>query len=274
MTDPTQVPRNNTSQRETVPEISFNSGRSGRRLSEKTGNPVLRLAIGFLVVAAFFLAMRYARGSVIPVVASVMIAVIVLSLVSQRGKLRPGLVGATSLPTNVNSRVQVFGRPDELARVADVTSEPFEPAIFERIYDGRWIPVGLVLAVILQIAISARFSVNGGAVGGLCMGFGQAIGWAFARLRPTYYRVSPGRLDIMQFNPLTNRATLLSEWPLKQIKLRIAFFSPTVDLDGDTRILKIKLSEVSEPYNFVQSLLSAAISESLAPPLPNDRLLG
>ena len=113
-------------------------------------------------------------------------------------------------------------------------------------------------------------------LGKLCAGFtmGAAIvGW----LWPTYFRIVPGRLDVMRFNNLLNRPVSVERYNLRTAKLLIDLRRGVIfvdESDGRTGEFPIVWMRRSTRERLAYHLLLAAISSYEAPMLPDDRLLG
>lgn len=99
--------------------------------------------------------------------------------------------------------------------------------------------------------------------------------WLIARLRPTYYRIVPGRLDIMRGRAFGTGVEVISRMDLQQLRIELnpkeeaILFGPR-----GGNIEKLSYRDVSEPMRFIEAVFKAAICTSPAPPLPDDALLG
>jgi hypothetical protein len=177
------------------------------------------------------------------------------------------------------ARLNAFGRREELAPLAELYNIPFEPVIIERVLAERsivWIWVlGGIVAVIIQLILGHVAQVGWTNFGPALYPIGMLIVWLIQRLRPTYYRIVPGRMDVLRFSLLTNRARIAERYDLRTSRITARFDRGQIEFDADgeqTRTLK--LFGLSRPYSFVAALFQGAISTHTAPPLPDDSLLG
>jgi hypothetical protein len=99
------------------------------------------------------------------------------------------------------------------------------------------------------------------------------VGW----LWPTYFRIVPGRLDVMRFNNLRNRLVGVCRLDLRKAKLLIDLRRGVIfidDADGHTGEFPIVWMRRATRERLAYHLLLAALSSYQAPDLPDDKLLG
>ncbi len=187
-------------------------------------------------------------------------------------------VGMELPPPEPNARLNASGLPWELAPLALIENVSFEPVIVERTLFGSsssdllW---GMPIVIALSIMVKSTASYIGGAIVSVACLLVLLIIWIVQRCRPTYYRIIPGRLDVMHFSPLSNRARVVDRWDLRDARISVRFERQMVELSTPTRTkTTIRLYGLSEPHSFVKALLMAAISTSATPTLPDDALLG
>ncbi|RJP33774.1 MAG: hypothetical protein C4547_11780 [Phycisphaerales bacterium] len=99
-------------------------------------------------------------------------------------------------------------------------------------------------------------------------------------LWPTYYRVVPGRLDVMRFNMLRNEPVSIAQHPLRDAWIEIDLRRCVVIIGrrnepGEPQTeAELPILLMRRRTEFAHALLLAAISTHEAPPLPDDALLG
>ena len=167
--------------------------------------------------------------------------------------------------------------------IADLQDVPFEPAIFAKIIAEQSL---VVVAWILFCTCSCLVD----AFAALGMGNGQfrpsfhplllmavALGlpYLLQRFSPTYYRIVPGRLDILRGSFLRSRFWVHQRFDLKSTRITVRFNGRYVHLVApDSKPVRLTLSNVDDPYRFVEFLFRAAVCTHPAPPVPDDALLG
>ncbi len=187
---------------------------------------------------------------------------------------------ARELPPPVAfARLSAFGRADELAELADLEDVPFEPVIIERRYPnwsgGRFLLLGMAVVFVGIMFVEGFTDLSARGIAAGAYAFGIMLARLIQCLRPTYYRIVPGRLDLLRFSQLTNKARILRRWNLLETKVAVWFDSQTVELQPHgAPATTIRLFGLSEPRRFVLALLQGAISTHRPPPLPDDQLLG
>lgn len=250
-------------------------------LPAKTRNPLPDFCLAVVVFAAIqHLTSMYGlvRGALGPLLVFFLVAIGFERIRWGRKGVPPEDSVALPEPP-LHARLVARGNRHDLAPLASLRDVPFEPMIFERIYVARsvwWIfGIGLPLGVAGQIWLEKELQVvPRGTLGGIPQVAGIIVVWLMARLHPTYYRIVPGRLDIMWFAPLANRGGVRTRLDLRKAKITANFARRVIELDAGGVIEVIPLFGISEPYRFVEAVFQAAISTFPAPPLPDDALLG
>ena len=100
---------------------------------------------------------------------------------------------------------------------------------------------------------------------------------AVARLRPTYYRVVPGRIDVLRFGLLRRQPLQVEHIDLRNaaqivIEFDHAKIRISEGIASNERVLK--LNDAAEPHRLAEAVVQAAISTYPAAPLPDDDLTG
>lgn len=180
-------------------------------------------------------------------------------------------------PPRRPSRLTASGRADELHPIAVLTDVPFEPAIFTKVVsDG---PFASLCAVILFI--STCFWDMGARLFGAWFPFFlivftiYGLPYLLQRFAPTYYRIVPGRLDVLRGAFLGSRLYVQQSCDLRVAGIEVRFNDRFARLAlPNSKPITLTLSCIDEPYRFVESLFRAAVCTHPAPPVPDDALLG
>lgn len=184
--------------------------------------------------------------------------------------------------SHVGARVRACGRPPSLRRLLPLETHMFEPVIVTQGTKAwTWLVALLVggvgyYAIRKSLPALAPNSVRAPyyAYGALFAIF-PLIAWGLSRVRPIYYRVAPGQLDVLCFRFLSGRADLIQRIDLRTSRVEVALGRGIVRIDPpDGPPTELYLMNVSEPIRFAQAILNAAIATEPTPPLPNDSLLG
>jgi len=102
--------------------------------------------------------------------------------------------------------------------------------------------------------------------------------WCAARIRQTYLRVVPGRLDILRTFFL--RATVQSLRSVCLLDARVVCRYDKQQLliepagEGDAAEVAVDLASLAAPHALVSAVFAGAVSAKSAPDLPHDALLG
>ena len=163
-------------------------------------------------------------------------------------------------------------RPD--AALADV---PFEPAIFAAFLvvnpSGKSSTLG-VLAMLIFFAgeFTGLWKTGLAAVGGFAAVF---AGFGLGELMwPTYFRVVPGRIDIMRYSFLSDRPVGVTKTPLRDARIIYDHSNKMLHLHTDGEWKDYWIMLVPRRRQFIRALFLAAASTHQPPPLPDDALLG
>ncbi|MCB9852105.1 MAG: hypothetical protein H6819_03345 [Phycisphaerales bacterium] len=194
-----------------------------------------------------------------------------------------------------SSRVTCHGEPAELAPLLDIHDAPFEPVIilsradvFPRDF-GSWGMAALLIAsfsvitfgLVIGIWFTNRFTGSLAPIAqGVILATLVGIGWPLVRLWRTvcaeYYRIVPGRIDIMKFRPFRTKGRIIDQINVRNARVDVEFNKQQAYIrttDDPPRQVLLSLAN-GEPHAFAEAILKAAICSSPAPPLPDDELLG
>ncbi|MCP4591036.1 MAG: hypothetical protein GY842_09845 [bacterium] len=156
---------------------------------------------------------------------------------------------------------------------------PFEPIVFEPargrlperfeyvpvvvyfvgFFVVRWLDLGLLYAM---------------------LGFAVAFWgtWAIALGLAHYYRVAPGRLDVIKRRFMRTHVVCVRSIPLSEARIVCHYGRRTLTIsEGPDEVAEsctIHLARVSAPHAFVQAVFRAARCPECATPLPDDAFLG
>lgn len=181
----------------------------------------------------------------------------------------------------VEPLVLVCGRVVELLEFARLPDVGFEPRFFRA--GGRFLGmsaesrfVWLVLIGILGIVGFFGFSRPCALPWVLLLAAAWAALFYSVFHGPTYYRVVPGRLDIMSFRTF-------GEWPERvkslslrgtQIRIDLTRTKRFITLEGHGAKYEFERADTSDPLGFALAVALGAKSTAPTPNIPMDALLG
>ena len=166
---------------------------------------------------------------------------------------------------------------EELRLLEDVLFEPiivFVDRVVPRIryFFLIGVPLSILTSFAMQPLLPFRWTYFVGffvfPTAGVCF-------WIWPRLKPTYYRIIPGRLDMMRLRPFSRDGdgVILREWDLREAWIDcfdgLVLIKPSQSSDD---VHRINARHLSEPRQFVYALFHGAISTHRVPDLPNDKL--
>ncbi|MBN1510993.1 MAG: hypothetical protein JXB13_03185 [Phycisphaerae bacterium] len=173
-----------------------------------------------------------------------------------------------------------YGNPDELETIAQTPREPFEPVVVQvSTYDC--LPGWLFVPAILAVGIGTYFlpGIGGSVVTAAAIALAvHVLGRLAGQIAwPTYYRVVPGRLEVLRYSPF-RRAPVLSRTLLLRdamivCDLRQRYLMVLDHVDAPQG-LHFNLWRVPDPLAFAQAVFRGATVAADAPALPEDELLG
>lgn len=260
--------------------ISFEiTRRGGRTFAEAPFNPLL--GIGGVMLLFLFLWCVSWWGAGKEVIVVILCAVVIVAIVIEIRRRKPkhpvDSNAVQSLRRIPGARLLVRGTDQDVSAFVELTDAPFEPIIVGVYYAKRHLIIGLLIGLCLCAGapIFFRWVPRPLNPGMFCMIVGTVIAIALQQLFPVYYRIVPGRMDVMESSLFTSRARVVDWWPLKTARIEIDFKKRRIELRdvGDQR-LTIWIPGVTEPYRLAVGLIQAAISTHEPAPLPDDRLLG
>lgn len=188
-------------------------------------------------------------------------------------------------------RVRLIASETMLKRVGMPSVDPFEPRLF-RVYGAvrgemwlrRSIAAGCALLTLGAFALvrgAGRLSWTAFSAGGIPLFFDFQVAtfmWFLPTffLWPTYYRVVPGRLDIMKFPMIRTGMAQVERVNLREPRVSADAASGAIRLehpDGKRSYIQF-LGTPASRMEFAKAVAEAAISPHTSPPLPDDELVG
>lgn len=194
---------------------------------------------------------------------------------ARRNRLRQRI-----LDLQFESRLWAIGNENDVAEIAELRDVPFEPVIVsvERSFLRPVIAVLIGFVVTLSILIGIQRLLPFHWYMALALMIPPVLGivtWLLPKFAPAYYRMTPGRLELLRFNALRRdtRNAVVRTWDLRTAD--IYWMNHGIDISdagesGDSTLINVL--QLGEPQQFVYSLFRAAISTHESPPLPADRL--
>ncbi len=183
---------------------------------------------------------------------------------------------ASSTDELSSARLIAQGGSVLLSQLGDLTNQQFEPVIvhvrFPRNPDRTFILV-FISFVVLAVGLSPpKYWVSAIWIGMGCTLIGMVI---WTRILPRYYRVVPGRIDVMMASLFGRSLRVEQRIDLRTAKLRLRGQRQILEIEStDGRKDSIPFNGTSEPLAFVTAVFRGALCTSAAPPLPDDALLG
>ncbi len=190
-------------------------------------------------------------------------------------------------------RLVCRGEPIELKRLARLCTELTIPSVFRDTGAGALLRIssrsahGLPkIAGILAMAGLVFYCVSDNPLFLLCAMVFFKWGWdrALALWKGRYYRIVPGRLEILRFGLLRAKAKTRTLISLHDVNIVCRYdkqrleISPSGTAEGTQHqpegVATIHLETLDEPHAFVEAVFQGAICSCAAPELPADELLG
>ncbi len=184
----------------------------------------------------------------------------------------------------ISSRVLCVGVPRKIARVAalgPIEDRMFEPQVFLAVGSTKsprrkqivQIVSGVLIVIIatwiewnFMHRITAPYILFIAGIGGAML-VGSAV-------YPTYLRVVPGRIDIMECALLGHRIISVRRIDLRTRAVTLDAGKQMLHIDSIPYAQTIPFSAIWNAYGFAHAALSAAISTHEPAPLPDDALIG
>jgi hypothetical protein len=215
--------------------------------------------------------------------ALVMLASVWLFLRIQRGRRHEFRAEFEQLPRNPDpaARVHCIGVSEEIMEVGPLEDLPFEPAIFHAALavmpSTRTITFSWMAATILGVGLifGSKPLFGSGIRGpfGIWAAYAVVFG-AIAWLRPVYFRIVPGRLDVLWYGPFRSKPLRVDRYDLRSSKVLVDLRQKAVVIGEDNNETDFCFALVRGGRRLAYMLLLAAISTHEPGPLPDDEMLG
>jgi hypothetical protein len=178
-----------------------------------------------------------------------------------------------------SARLLCYGDAAELGRVHALNVHFSEPYIAMRLLPafntrtavfvvGVYFLAGVLLMLTIPDPISTRFVVPGLAL---------AIVWVYPRLFPEYYRVSPGRIEVLNFPLFGSRGRIVKSADLTQARVVCRYDQRRLHIaaeDDAGKTMTIDLWALSAPHEFAEAVFRSCLCTRQVSRLPQDELLG
>lgn len=180
------------------------------------------------------------------------------------------------------SRLCCVGRREDLAKRGEFVDVPFEPILFTGYFSDEtkrhMDVVGLMLTLIFGALFWFYFPMsNPTAMNRLLFVMWFSIASSsliVAWLWPTYFRVMPGRLEVMRFSTLRGRAISFERFDMRQAWVLVDLRRSVVFINEGKKRAEYAIGLMRGRTCFAHALFWAAMNTHQAPELPEDRLLG
>ena len=180
-------------------------------------------------------------------------------------------------------RLNCIGLPEEMSACGELADVPFEPRLFHASLAGKFtVKMYIVFWILAALGIALVHYVLS------VLGWPQFRDLSFMRIMvglliaylstawlwPTYFRLVPGRLDVMRFSNLRGRPVSIERFDLRQAELLVDMRRWVVFIDDEVRQIELPIALMRDRRRFAHALLLAALSTHEPAPLPDDALLG
>lgn len=185
---------------------------------------------------------------------------------------------------NESFRLNCVGPREYLEQHGPLADLSFEPAIFHSIFVQKSMRCQVVVFILVLLPAFAvmhyLFAWFLGIPGWdrlvlskIWLAVGLAL-WFTGWMWPTYFRVVPGRLDVMRFSNLHGRPIAIERFDLRQAKITVDLRRSIIFVDDGCRKADFTFMLMRGRTRFAYYVLLAALSTHKPPPLPDDALLG
>lgn len=177
-------------------------------------------------------------------------------------------------------RIIVVARPIDLLPFAELADAGFPPLVFQAAPGGMWLRRNYGLIAILSPAILFLLGYGGFwlLLAPAILLLAPLIAWQFAAsvMRPTYYRLIPGRLDVLHGARLRSAVAVADSIELRRAEVRVNCYAVdefiTIRTDSG-KTMRLPKTVARDPAGLAQAVVRAALCTAETPPTPTDRLL-
>jgi hypothetical protein len=193
-------------------------------------------------------------------------------------KARAAHVGLRYSPTHTDSLFSCYGNVDELDAIGHYPDVAFEPYIVS--YPEPFGTPGKAALLILLFGTASTFvyaTLRNRSLAILSMlivvcGYRIVSRVLFCQ----YYRILPGKLDVLSARPGTVKIRIIRSIALDDAKIVCRFDKGIVEIDhkGPGGRERIDLRAISNPWDFVEMLYRGAVARPVEYGVPCDELTG
>lgn len=198
----------------------------------------------------------------------------ILSYVGWRIWYRVRLAKMGDQPGSI--RLRCIGLPTQLLRFGELADLSFEPqffsASFAQPFSARMKWSVALIAIPTSLSTFAWFGfANWLTYLAVKIWFGYLVGFfVVGFLNPSYFRISPGRVDVMRYRAWRTTGPAIERYNLRIASLIVDLRARAAVIDGHEYSMGI----MRHSERFAYFLFLAALSTHSVPPLPDDELLG
>ncbi len=244
------------------------------------GQPVLAIEVVFGITILTDLVWS-ARAALVALFVT-LLAITVLSKVIRwrRNRYAEKLLSAALPRADGEEPTACFGDPADLVQLLPVRRDLPEPVVaikgFLKLRGWR-IVAWLVLMFVSSVYVAlcqpiGSYWLSNAVSASLVLAM---IPVAAARISPTYFRVVPGRLDILSYRFFSTKPKAVEKIPLRDAKVTARFDRSRLSISQPDESTKtIDMEGILDHHRFVRAVLCAATCNRPTPPVPDDTLYG
>lgn len=247
-----------------------------------------------LMMISFFICEPFAsaRGWSPLAIAGLVVAPWIIGMAVFYKRLRPWKLSTCEkiVSGDRGSRVKLIASEAMLKQFGYPSLDPFEPKLF-RVFGAvrgeKWLRrtiavASFVMCIFALALLRGHGRLSASAFTGpmpISLDFQVGLLAAFMPsvvLWPTYFRVVPGRLDVLKYSMLGSGKPEVQKVDLRQGRLSVeaATGRLRIDLPSGERLYTQFHGSSSNKIEFAKAIAEAAISPHPTPPLPDDELVG
>jgi hypothetical protein len=232
----------------------------------------------FLMLFAIVIVLCFTRLFAIPTVVGISVGCILVAgmcihwaVVPRRLERRMRREQVDELPP-VGSRLQCVGAPSDLPHLGDLQSIMFEPRVY-RASSASLLIMQAAASVGLALLICGSGLLDGKYGWGTVVAILGAAVFFTIHLRPLYFRISPGRLEVLRYGFIQREPMEVDEYDLRYAYIVADLHRRRLTVSHSERKGKsYSILLMRERREFLHTLFMAALSKQQAPSLPVDTL--
>lgn len=183
------------------------------------------------------------------------------------------------------SRLLCVGSPQDFERHGPIEDVPFQPELMRApLVSGKiaayWTTVILTAIAVLVLGVAFAPGAGLAPLQGFSYFFmvlpATIALFALEWLSPTYLRIVPGRVDVMEFGVFLRGRARVTKYDLRTAKVVVDLRQLAVFIDDEEKNVRAELAIafVRDRYRLAYYVLLAALSTHEPGPLPDDALVG